>query len=102
MDLSGKGVSIWDTFTHENNGSNIIDKSNGDVACDSYHKWKEDVAILKAMGAKSYRFSISWPRIIPNGGIDEVVNPAGVKYYRNLINALIKGGIKPFVTMFHW
>jgi len=97
---SGKGENIWDKFTHES--GKIADNSTGDVACDSYHKYMDDIAILKAMGVNFYRFSISWSRIIPNGGIEEGLNPVGVAYYRQLINALLGNGITPFVTMFHW
>ncbi|XP_049791141.1 myrosinase 1-like [Schistocerca nitens] len=96
----GKGESIWDHMLHEhpeygNNGD------NGDVACDSYHKYAEDVQALKDLGAKAYRFSISWPRILPNGDLD-VINQAGIDYYNNLINLLLENDIQPVVTMYHW
>nr|WPM03620.1 glycoside hydrolase family 1 [Phyllotreta armoraciae] len=95
----GKSPSIWDTTVH-NNPAFIDDTSNGDIACDSYHKIEEDVAILKELGVTHYRLSIAWTRILPNG-IGEV-NEAGVAYYKKLIKELNNNGISPFVTIFHW
>ncbi|XP_071511195.1 cytosolic beta-glucosidase-like [Diadema antillarum] len=95
----GKGESNWDAFSHAPN--HVKEQHNGDVACDSYHKYKEDVALMKAMGMKHYRFSISWPRILPNGTLSNV-NEAGIAYYNNLINELRDNGISPMVTLFHW
>nr|CAI5861044.1 unnamed protein product [Callosobruchus analis] len=91
---------MWDAFVHENS-SRISDKSNGDIACDSYHKYKEDVALMKEVGVSFYRFSISWPRIMPLGTPDKV-NKAGVKYYMNLLKELRSNGIEARVTLYHW
>ncbi|CAI0450272.1 unnamed protein product [Linum tenue] len=96
----GRGPSIWDTFTKI--PGKISDGSTGDIAVDSYHRYKEDVKIMKNMGLDAYRFSISWSRILPNGKVSGGVNQEGVAYYNNLINELLANGIKPFVTLFHW
>nr|BAI50022.1 beta-glucosidase [Nasutitermes takasagoensis] len=96
----GKGVNIWDTLTHERSYL-VVDRSNGDVADDSYNLYMEDVKLLKNMGAQLYRFSISWARILPEGH-DYKVNQAGIDYYNRLINALLDNGIEPMVTMYHW
>lgn len=81
--------------------SPILDKSNADIACDSYHNLDRDLRLLEELGVHSYRFSISWSRILPNGDVTQI-NEAGVQYYDKLINALIARKIIPFVTMFHW
>lgn len=94
----GKGESIWDTLVH--NGNHVAHGENADVACDHYHRYKEDVALMKELGLKSYRFSISWPRILPNGTGE--VNQKGVEFYRNLCDELIAAGIKPLATLYHW
>ncbi|XP_069695503.1 myrosinase 1-like [Periplaneta americana] len=96
----GKGVSIWDTLVHTH-PEYINNQSNGDVACDSYHKYKQDVQLLKEMQSDFYRFSISWTRILPEGHINKV-NQAGIDYYNSLIDELLANGIQPVVTMFHW
>uniref|UniRef100_A0A1D1ZG17 Beta-glucosidase 24 n=1 Tax=Anthurium amnicola TaxID=1678845 RepID=A0A1D1ZG17_9ARAE len=95
----GRKPSIWDTFCHTY-PERIKDHSNGDVAIDSYHRFKEDVKVLKEMGADVYRFSISWPRILPDGR--GTPNPEGIAYYNKLIDELIANGITPFLTLFHW
>jgi len=97
-DEDGKLPSIWDTFT--DGTTNIDDRSSGKVACDSYHKYEEDVQMIKNMGMDNYRFSISWTRIIPDG--DGAENPAGIQYYKNLIAELIANGITPVATLYHW
>ncbi|VFQ92253.1 unnamed protein product [Cuscuta campestris] len=94
----GRGQSIWDTFAHT--FGKIADFSNADVALDQYHRYEEDVKLMSDMGMDAYRFSISWPRIFPNG-VGEI-NQAGVDHYNKLINALLAKGIKPYVTLYHW
>ncbi|XP_021617727.1 beta-glucosidase 24 [Manihot esculenta] len=79
-----------------------MDGSNGDVAVDFYNRYLEDIKRMKAMGFESFRFSISWSRIIPSGKVHEGVNEQGIKFYNNLINALLKNGMEPYVTIFHW
>ncbi|KAL1560520.1 beta-glucosidase 13-like [Salvia divinorum] len=93
-DENGKGSSMWDHFTHT-----YPDRSSGDVAVDSYHleKLKEDLKLLKDMGVDAYRFSITWPRILPGGTISKGVNQDGINYYNHLINELLANGIQPWV-----
>ncbi|EYU40002.1 hypothetical protein MIMGU_mgv1a023593mg, partial [Erythranthe guttata] len=97
----GKGPSIWDTFTHQFPGK-IADRSNGDVALDFYHRYKEDIKLMKYLGLDVFRMSISWPRLIPRGKLSRGVNKEGITFYNNVINELLANGIKPFVTIFHW
>ena len=94
----GKGESIWDRFTHT--AGNVIDGSTGDVACDQYHRYAEDVAILRGLGLGAYRFSIAWSRVVPEGS--GAVNRSGLDYYDRLIDELLRNGITPFPTLFHW
>lgn len=94
----GKGLNVWDAFTHE--PDNIYMGQTGDVACDHYHRYKEDVKLMKSLGIKAYRFSISWSRIFPEG--TGKINPKGVQFYSNLIDELIANGIEPYITLFHW
>ena len=94
----GRGESIWDTLVHE--GQHISHGENCDIACDHYHRWREDVAIIKQLGLKSYRFSVSWPRVLPEG--TGRVNEAGIRFYRELCDALLEAGIQPLVTLYHW
>uniref|UniRef100_A0A7C9ABA1 Beta-glucosidase n=1 Tax=Opuntia streptacantha TaxID=393608 RepID=A0A7C9ABA1_OPUST len=96
----GKLPSIWDTFTH-NCPDKIKDRSNGDIAVNSYHKYKEDVQIMREMGLNAYRFSISWTRVLPYGKQSQGVNVIGVTHYHNFIDELLANGIQPLVTLFH-
>ncbi|XP_051224220.1 beta-glucosidase 22 [Lolium perenne] len=95
----GRTPSVWDTFAHAHSGSGD-DHVRCDVAADGYHKYKEDIKLMKETGLDAYRFSISWPRVIPNGRGE--VNPKGVEYYNNLINELLNHGIQPHVTIFQY
>jgi beta-glucosidase len=94
----GKGESIWDRFSHT--PGKVRDGDTGDVACDHYHRWPEDVALMEELGLTAYRFSIAWPRVLPNG-VGEV-NPAGLDFYSRLTDALLARGIEPFATLYHW
>ncbi|CAN6201722.1 unnamed protein product [Urochloa humidicola] len=96
----GKGLSIWDKFTHI--PGKILNNDNGDVANDMYHRYKEDVQLLKDMNLDSFRFSIAWSRILPNGSLSGGINKEGVAFYNNLVNEVIAKGLRPFVTIFHW
>lgn len=97
----GRGASAWDHFIHKYPGA-IPDRSNMNVAIDSYHRYKEDVMALKELGIKHYRFSISWTRILPKGSSREGINQEGINHYNNLIDDLIKNGITPVVTILHF
>jgi beta-glucosidase/6-phospho-beta-glucosidase/beta-galactosidase len=94
----GKGERVWDALCHTNNV--IRDGDTGDIACDHYQRYKEDVQLMKDMNLQAYRFSGSWPRIFPKG--NRKVSSKGVKFYDNLINELIANDIEPFVTRYHW
>ena len=94
--VDGRGKSIWDDFVKL--PGKTLDGSNGDVATDSYTLWKQDVALLADYGVKAYRFSISWPRIIPLGGRDDSINPQGVQFYSSFIDELLAHGITPLVV----
>jgi beta-glucosidase len=94
----GKGESIWDRFSHT--PGKIKNGDTGDLACDSYHRWREDVALLRVMNLTSYRFSVSWPRIQPAGS--GLANSKGIDYYSRLVDALLEARIRPLVTLYHW
>ncbi len=94
----GKGESIWDRFAHT--PGRIKNGDTADVACDSYHRWRDDIALMRAMNLNSYRFSISWPRIQPSGS--GAANPKGIEYYSRLVDALLEAHIRPLVTLYHW
>ncbi|XP_028139023.2 myrosinase 1 [Diabrotica virgifera virgifera] len=99
-DEDGKGENIWDHMVHQV-PSPIKNNDTGDIACDSYHKYKEDVDILEDLGVNFYRFSISWSRILPTG-YPSTVNKAGLEYYKNLTKELVSRNITPVATIFHW
>jgi beta-glucosidase len=94
----GRGPSIWDSFAHT--PGRIIDGSTGDAAADHYHRYKEDVTLMKALGANAYRFSIAWPRLFPEG--TGALNQAGLAFYDRLVDELLAAGIEPYATLYHW
>ncbi len=94
----GRGKSIWDTFSHT--PGKIYEEQNGDVSADDYHRYKEDIQLLKDLGAKIYRFSIAWPRIFPDG--TGKPNEQGIAFYERVVDAILAAGIDPFATLFHW
>ena len=94
----GRLPSIWDTFSHT--PGRVAGDATGDVACDHYHRWRDDIELMKALRVDAYRFSIAWPRVIPGG--DGPVNPAGLAFYDRLVDALLEAGITPYPTLYHW
>src|SRR6516164_10087795 len=94
----GKGKSIWDTYAHT--PGKVRDGSNGDIANDHYHRYKDDVQLMRSIGAKAYRFSIAWPRIFPDGTGEP--NPKGLDFYSRLVDELLAADIEPFATLYHW
>jgi beta-glucosidase len=94
----GRGESIWDRFCKT--PGRVRDGSGADVACDHYHRWPEDVALMDDLGLMAYRFSVSWPRVLPEG--TGRVNTKGLDFYDRLVDALLEKRIVPFVTLFHW
>lgn len=93
--------SIWDRFSKT--PGKTANRDTGDVACDHYHRYKEDVQLMKSLGTKYYRFSIAWPRILPKGGVDpSLANKPGITFYNNLIDELLANGIEPVATLYHW
>ncbi len=97
-DHDGKGESIWDRFTHT--PGRIRSGDTGDVACDSYHRGDEDIALMREMNLNSYRFSLAWPRILPAGSGE--VNSKAIDHYRRFVDALLEAGIRPLPTLYHW
>ena len=95
---NGKGESIWDVFSH--NPGCVYEGHTGDEACDHYHRYKEDIQIIKSLGIKAYRFSLCWPRLLPDG--TGQLNEKGVQFYSDLIDELLINGIEPYITLFHW
>ncbi|MEQ2222515.1 hypothetical protein ILYODFUR_027142, partial [Ilyodon furcidens] len=96
----GKGMSIWDVFAHKK--GKISSNETGDSSCDGYYKFKDDISLMKEMKMNHYRFSISWPRILPSGLKSEHINEKGIKYYNDLIDLLLDNTITPVVTLYHW
>jgi beta-glucosidase len=94
----GRGPSIWDTFARQPGA--IADGSTGDVACDHYHRYADDVRLMADLGARAFRFSISWSRVLPTG--TGTVNPLGLDFYERLVDTLLQAGIQPLVNLFHW
>ncbi len=94
----GRGPSVWDAFS--NMPGRVFERHNGDVACDHYNRWEEDLDLIKSLGVGAYRFSIAWPRVLPNGR--GAVNEAGLDFYDRLIDGLVARGIKVFPTLYHW
>lgn len=97
-DEGGKGKHIWDVYVKE--PGHVYDGHTGDVACDHYHRFREDAAMMKEMGLRAYRFSIDWSRVLPEGY--GKVNEEGVAFYDSLIDALLENGVDPYVTLYHW
>ena len=94
----GRGESIWDRFSHT--PGKVRDGDTGDVACDHYHRYREDIALMKQLGLNAYRFSVSWPRVIPEGR--GAANRAGLDFYDRLVDELLAANIEPFLTLYHW
>ena len=94
----GKGESIWDRYSHQS--QRVLHNDTGDIACDHYHRMPQDVQLLSKLGVKSYRFSIAWSRVMPNGS--GVVNQKGLDFYKRLVDELLAVNIKPFATLYHW
>src|SRR5690606_25867427 len=94
----GRGESVWDTFCRE--PGRVRNGDTGDVAADHYHRYESDLDLIKSLGLHSYRFSIAWPRVMPNG--DSEVNQRGLDFYRRLVDGLHERGVQPMATLFHW
>jgi beta-glucosidase len=98
VDEDGRGPSIWDTFSHT--PGKVANGDTGDVACDHYHRWEEDLDLVADLGLSSYRFSVAWPRVVPTA--DGPVNEAGLDFYDRLVDGLLARGIDPLITLYHW
>jgi beta-glucosidase len=94
----GKGESIWDRFSHTK--GKILDATTGDIACDHYHRYPDDIRLMRELGINHYRFSISWPRVMPDG--KGKINPKGLDFYDRLVEQMCESGIDPFLTLYHW
>src|SRR3979409_1142660 len=98
VDEGGRGPSIWDTFSHT--PGKITRGDHGDVACDHYHRYREDVELLRELGVGVYRFSVAWPRIQPDG--KGPANAEGLDFYQRLVDELLRAGVTPCLTLYHW
>ncbi len=94
----GRGESIWDRFSHT--PGKVDGGDTGDIACDHYHRYREDIALMQRLGLKAYRFSIGWPRVLPTGR--GAINPPGLDFYDRLVDEILAAGIDPFLTLYHW
>lgn len=94
-DADGKGLSIWDALSE----GHVEHGENGNISCDHYHRFREDIALMKSLGLKAYRFSVSWPRVMPREG---EINPAGIEFYKELVHEIIDAGMTPLCTLYHW
>ena len=97
-DEDGKGPSTWDTFAHQ--PGKVLGGQTGDVACDHYHRWGDDLDLMAELGVNAYRFSIAWSRVLPTGA--EPRNDAGLAFYDRLVDGMLARGIAPYVTLHHW
>lgn len=100
VDAVDRGASIWDTFSHLS--PTRTRGAHGDVACDHFNRYQSDIDLMASYGAKHYRFSLSWSRIIPLGGREDPISEAGIGFYNKLIDGLIEKGIEPWITLYHW
>src|SRR5579863_8469623 len=98
VDADGRGKSIWDVFCHT--PGKVKNGDTGDVACDHYHRWRDDVALLAQGGFNAYRFSVSWPRIMPAGA--GAVEPRGLDFYDRLVDGLLARNVTPWLCLYHW
>lgn len=99
-DADGKGRSIWDDFTQQKGVGHVKNDDTGDVACDVYHRYESDAALMQKLGVGAYRFSVSWPRVFPEGR--GRINEKGLAYYDRLVDTLLERGIEPWMTLYHW
>ncbi|MGH2417475.1 MAG: glycoside hydrolase family 1 protein, partial [Candidatus Limnocylindria bacterium] len=97
-DADGRTPSIWDTFSHT--AGRTLNGETGDVACDHFHRWRDDLDLMASLGLRAYRFSISWPRVQPGGS--GAANARGLDFYDRLVDGLLERGIEPWVTLYHW
>ena len=97
-DEDGKGPSVWDTFSHT--PGKVARGETGDVACDHYHRWRDDIELMRDLGLRAYRFSVSWPRVLPDG--TGAANERGLDFYDRLVDGLLEADITPMLTLFHW